>query len=206
MEIALRDVGKKYNKEWIFRHVEFTLSSQSNYVISGSNGSGKSTFLKIISGLLAPTEGSISFTLNNREIRKDTIFKHLSIATPYLELYEQLTLEEVLDFHFKFKAPVEPQSNREIAEILYLKKSMKQPVRTFSSGMKQRLKLGLAILSSTPLLLLDEPTSNLDRRAINWYKEMIENFGDNRLIIVCSNQQEDEYRFCDQEINIEDFK
>jgi ABC-type multidrug transport system ATPase subunit len=175
-------------------------------VISGSNGSGKSTFLKIVSGLLAPSEGTICFKYHENEITKDSIFQYISIATPYLDLYEQLTLEEILNFHFKFKSPIEVHSNREIADLLYLQKSINQPVRTFSSGMKQRLKLGLAILSSTPILLLDEPTSNLDRKAIQWYKEMIDKFGGNRLIIVCSNQQEDEYQFCDQEINIEDFK
>lgn len=206
MEITLKELGKKYNKEWIFRNITYSLAHQNNYLVSGSNGSGKSTFLQIISGLLAPTEGTISFANRGKTISGELIFREVAIATPYLELYEQLTLEEVIEFHFQFKKPLEPLSKRELAELFYLQKSLKQPVKTFSSGMKQRLKLGLAISCSAPLLLLDEPTSNLDKKAIQWYQQMIERFGKNRLIIVCSNQQEDEYQFCNKEINIEDFK
>lgn len=206
MEISLNNLGKKYNKEWIFRKIDLSIHSSSNYVISGSNGSGKSTFIQIISGLLAPTEGTIEFSLENTPIARTDVFKHVSITTPYLEIYEQLTMKETLEFHFQFKEPVQPFSIQEIAELLYLQKALNQPVRTFSSGMKQRLKLGLAILSNTPLLLLDEPTSNLDKKAIAWYQEMIAHYGSNRLIMVCSNQQEAEYQFCDQQINIEDFK
>lgn len=206
MQIKLTDIGKRYNYEWIFRNVNHEFTVGNNYVILGANGSGKSTLLQLISGSLLSSEGTISYHITNKNVAEEDIYKHVSIATPYLELYEEFTLNEAIDFQEKFKTFSNNLITKQIVELLELEKSADKQLKYFSSGMKQRVRLALAILSKTPLLLLDEPTSNLDKKAIEWYQNLILQYSNNRLIIVCSNQQEQEYLFCNKQLNIEDFK
>jgi ABC-type multidrug transport system ATPase subunit len=206
MQIQLTDLAKRYNYEWIFRNLTYTFSDNNNYVILGANGSGKSTLLQIIAGYATTSEGSIIYTHNNNTIESENIYSHVSIAAPYLEHYEEYTLKETIDFHQKFKPLLNNMPTEDVIEITQLGKATNKQLKYFSSGMKQRVRLALAILSNTPLLLLDEPTANLDKQAIEWYQQLIKNYGNNRLIIVCSNQQEQEYEFCNQQLNIEDYK
>lgn len=202
-KIILENIGKRYNREWIFRDVNFEFLENNAYVILGSNGSGKSTFLQVLAGNLIPSSGQINFS-NSSPIAEENIYKHVSIATPYLELIEEFTLTEQIDFHAKFKNLI--ISKEEIIEFSGLGLSKSKQVNYFSSGMKQRLRLLLAILSDTKLLLLDEPISNLDKQGVLWYKDLIEKYTKNRITIVCSNQQQDEHFFCEHKINIENYK
>jgi ABC-type multidrug transport system ATPase subunit len=206
MKITLQNIGKRYNREWIFKKVDTELSSDHSYVILGSNGSGKSTLLQLLSGYIIPSEGTINYQVNGNEISPETIFKQVSIATPYQELFEDFTLIETLQLHGKFKS-IDPELNFDtIADLFQLEKAKNKAIKNYSSGMKQRVKLGLAFISETPLLLLDEPTSNLDKKGIDWYLEMVNRFKKDKLVVVCSNQQEQEYAFCDQQIDIENYK
>ncbi|HET6245764.1 MAG: ATP-binding cassette domain-containing protein [Bacteroidetes bacterium] len=204
MEILLKDIGKRYNNEWIFKGITHNFTKGNNYVILGSNGTGKSTLLQLIAGNFIPSEGNISYTLENKALDQEKIFTHISIATPYLDLIEEYTLTELIDFHSKFK-PMLFDTEKTI-EILDLNSSKNKVLKYFSSGMKQRVKLALAILNKNPLLLLDEPSSNLDRNSINWYMEMIKKYCSEKLIVVCSNNQKEEYFFCNKEIQIELYK
>src|SRR5688572_533377 len=102
MRIELKQIGKKYNREWIFRDVDFVFEENSKTVILGPNGSGKSTLLQIISGILTPSKGELFYTIHNKTIPVEEIFQYLSISAPYLELIEELTLQELIDFHFSF--------------------------------------------------------------------------------------------------------
>jgi len=227
MRITLNNIGKRYNYEWIFRKVNYEFSSDHNYVILGSNGSGKSTLLQVIAGNLIPSEGGISYkvpdfnfqlasnNLSNQqtetpdlkiEIENEKIFKHLSFAAPYLDLFEEFTLQESIEFHAQFKPFYKGLDTKKIIELTQLEKAKDKQLKVYSSGMKQRVRLALAILCDTPLLLLDEPTSNLDKKAIDWYQNLINDYSQNRLIIVCSNQQEYEYPFCNKELQIEEYK
>ncbi len=206
MNIQLQNIGKRYNYEWIFRNINIDFTSDNNYVILGANGSGKSTLLQTIASSLIPSEGKINYNLNNTTIKDELIYKQLSYAAPYIELFEEFTLEESIEFHAKFKPFYEQLTIKEIIAITELEKSKNKQVKYFSSGMKQRLRLSLAILSNTPFLLLDEPTSNLDKNAVAWYKKLVTDFSKNRLIVVASNQQEYEYEFCNKEIIVENYK
>lgn len=209
MQIQLSNVGKRYNYEWIFRHIDQEFISENNYVILGANGSGKSTLLQIIANSTTSSEGAISYTINDKKqysISDETIYTQLSFAAPYLELFEEFTLFETITFHAKFKPFFEGLDTTEIINILAFNKAKNKQLKYFSSGMKQRVRLALAILSNTPLLLLDEPTSNLDKIAIDWYQNLINTYSANRLIIVASNQQEYEYFICNKQLNIEDYK
>lgn len=233
MQIKLNKIGKRYNYEWIFRDINYEFTSDNNYVILGANGSGKSTLLQVIAGNLIPSEGSIEYkaplppkggnSLTQAKqgdasevaspfrgqggiIPDDEIFNHLSFASPYLELFDEFTLIESIEFQAQFKPFLNNLTTKQILECTQLEKECNKQLKYYSSGMKQRVRLALAILCDTPLLLLDEPASNLDKKSIDWYQNLINEYSNNRLIIVCSNQQEYEYPFCNKELLIEDYK
>lgn len=206
MNITLSNIGKRYNFEWIFRRVEHTLMDAHNYVILGANGSGKSTLLQVIAGSMLSSEGKIEYRQNESVIHDEDIFRHLSYAAPYLDLLEEFTLAESIGFQAKFKPFRAGLDTQQIIALTQLEKAKNKQLKYYSSGMKQRVRLALAVLADTPLLLLDEPTSNLDKKAIDWYQQLVYAHAQDRLIIVASNQQEYEYPFCDQQISIEQFK
>ena len=204
MEITLNNLSKKYHHEWIFKNLDQQFISGQSYAITGPNGSGKSTLVQVISGALLPTSGSITYK-SQEIIPEEDIYQHLSIASPYLELIEEFTLTEFLQFHFKFKKIKQGLNIDDIITKTYLDKAKHKFIKNFSSGMKQRLKLGLCFFVESPIILLDEPTSNLDESGINWYKEHIESETLEKLVIIASNQK-DEYTHCQSIIDINTFK
>lgn len=202
MNIWLEDIGKNYDGNWIFRHVNYIFKSGGKYAIFGSNGSGKSTLLKIVAGYGIPTEGELTY----EGIDASKIFENIAIAAPYMDVYEELSLVELVNFQRKFKPFHDIIKEQSIEEIFQLKGVRDQKIKSFSSGMKQRVKLGLAILSDVPVLLLDEPSTNLDERGIEWYTKLMERFTENKTVIICSNAIKAEYQFCEESLDIEDFK
>ena len=195
MTIELKNIGKKFNKDWIFRNINYTFSQNNSYAITGFNGSGKSTLLQIISGFVIPTEGEVSCS------NPENLYKHISIAAPYLELVEEMTATEFLQFHQQFKPFINNISIPSLLENVELSKAADKQIRYFSSGMKQRLKLAQAFFSNTSILLLDEPTSNLDKQGISLYHKLIHSYAANRLLIICSND-ETEYSFCKEKLDL----
>lgn len=206
MRINLEKISKKFNYEWIFREVNYTFESGNAYVILGANGSGKSTLMQIVAGNLLPTSGKINFTDGADEISQELLYRYVSISAPYLELIEEFTLAEILEFHRKFKPFRDKLNDSQIIEITGLSRVQNKPIRYFSSGMKQRVKLALAILSDTKIVLLDEPASNLDKQGVEWYQHLVGSNSSERVFIVCSNSQSHEYSFCKNEIQIGDYK
>lgn len=205
LKIHLQEASKRFQYEWIFRNLSLQLTQGDSLAITGSNGSGKSTLLKCISGAIPISSGKIIFENSEKAIPEADWYKSLAIAAPYLELPEEFTLSEVIAFHFQFKRPLNQIGAKELIEILYLDQHTQKPVSQFSSGMKQRLKLGLALFSDVPLILLDEPTSNLDKKGIAWYAGLMKTYQNDRILIVCSNEPR-EYEFCSKKLAIEDFK
>jgi len=203
--IKLSNIGRRFNRDWIFRRVDYTFNSPETYAILGPNGSGKSTLLQILNGSLSPSIGQIDFFKGDEKIDIEQVFKHLSLAAPYLELIEEFTLAEVIDFHFKFKPYKAGFDQSAVINLLGMPASKNKAIRYFSSGMKQRLKLALAFCADTPMLMLDEPTSNLDSQGVDWYLGLVEHYAQNRLTIICSNQPH-EYNFCNHILNIVDYK
>jgi len=205
MNITLQNIGRRFNRDWIFRGVDYTFNSGQAYAILGPNGSGKSTLLQVLNASLTPSAGTINYTFQDKSVEATEVFTHLSLAAPYLELIEEFTLTEMVDFHFKFKQYKPGIDKKELIGLLSLAKSENKLIRYFSSGMKQRLKLILAFCADTPILMLDEPTSNLDTQGVDWYLGLVEQFAIGRLTIVCSNQ-EHEYGFCNERLSISDYK
>ena len=203
--IQVQNASKRFHHEWIFKNLNLELSKGDSIAITGGNGSGKSTLLKCLSGAIPLTSGAIQYQSGATQIVEEQWFRSLALATPYLELPEEFTLSEVLTFHFQFKNPLQQRSNAEILEILGLEKHKSKAISQFSSGMKQRVKLALAIFSEVPFLLLDEPTTNLDKQGVTWYLDLIQQFSQDRIVMICSNDPR-EYDFCEKKIAMEDFK
>ncbi len=199
MEIILKNVGKKFIYDWVFRKIDLKLKNNEIYAITGPNGSGKSTFLQVLSGMQPATEGEIVYKENDKVITSDKIFKYVTIAAPYLELIEEMTLTELINFHLQFKNFNSKISVTDFIDIIRLPKAKNKTVNFFSSGMKQRLKLGLALYSDCPILILDEPASNLDKEGFDWYKEEIIKNSICRLVLIASNQTQ-EYDFLTENI------
>ena len=205
MTISLLNTGKRFNREWIFRHCSYTFTSGKNYAITGPNGSGKSTLLQVIAGATLHNEGTIEYSDEQRTTPNEQHYTNISIAAPYLELIEEMTAKEMLQFHSKFKPLIQSLSIEEMLSFVGLENAINKQLRYFSSGMKQRLKLAQAFFSNTPVLLLDEPTTNLDADGIALYKTLISNYTKDKLVIVSSNVKE-EYDFCEEVIEIGSYK
>lgn len=203
MQITLTNTGKRYNREWIFRHFDYQFLAGKRYAVTGSNGSGKSTLLQVIAGALTHNEGNIQMTLNGNLLPEENCFQHIAIAAPYLELIEEMTANEFLTFHHQFKPLA--SGKEEILNIISLEKAANKQIRYYSSGMKQRLKLAQAFFCTTPVLLLDEPTTNLDKDGIALYQRLITDYTQNKLVIISSNDQQ-EYEFCEEVVAIGDYK
>lgn len=198
MNIVLENIGKRFNREWIFRNISREIRSGDKLAILGTNGSGKSTLLQIIAGHTSPTEGHIRYS----DVPEAEMFRQLSYAAPYLELPEEMTWSEAIEFHSRFKTFRNGMDHKKVLELSGLTAAADKQIRNFSSGMKQRARLSLAILSDTPLLLLDEPSSNLDEKSIQWYRDLTQQFSSGRTILVCSNHSRPEYDFCKEELNL----
>lgn len=204
--INLNNIGKKFRYEWIFRAVHQSFEYNKSFAILGPNGSGKSTLMKILSGHLTPSNGTIDFYFCDTKLDSDDVYKYVAYSAPYIELIEEMTLKEIIDFHTSFKPLSNNLRQKDIIDILGFEKSADKEVRFFSSGMKQRLKLALSICADTPILLLDEPTTNLDAQGVAWYQQLIDKYSSpNRLTIVASNIEHD-YEFCTSTMNILDYK
>lgn len=205
MTIRLDNVGKRYRMDWIFRKLNGKFESGERWAILGPNGSGKSTLLKVLSGHLTPSKGEIHFEDQGIPVKEDVVYKRISYAAPYIELIEEFTLEEAIRFHAKLKPLLPGFSPAALYDLLALPRTRQKEIRFFSSGMKQRLKLVLAVCSDTPVLLLDEPATNLDVQGIEWYKQLISNYAADRLVIIASNDPHDA-EFCAKHLGIMDFK
>ena len=205
MKIRLTNVSKRFNREWIFRNLNFEFQSERSYAITGPNGSGKSTLLQIIAGATTFNEGDIQYFLSDKKIEEENIYNNISIAAPYLELVEEMTLMEFLQFHSKLKNWLPSFDSKIIISIIRLEEAAEKQIRYFSSGMKQRVKLAQAIFSNVPVVLLDEPCTNLDEESIILYKTLVKDHCKNRLLIISSNDLQ-EYDFCDESFDMRDVK
>ncbi len=205
MRISLTNLGKRFNREWIFRNLDYEFETGKHYAITGPNGSGKSTLLQIISGSAIFNEGTINYFENNNQFDVEKIFQKVSIAAPSLDLIEEMTLAEFLSFHQSMKGWLPSLESKEIIQLSSLGKAAHKQIRYYSSGMKQRVKLAQAIFSDSSIVLLDEPLTNLDVEGVTMYYSLIEKYCRNRLIIISSNDKK-EYSFCHEILDIRDFK
>ena len=203
MIIELSNVGKRFNRDWIFRGVNYRFETGNAYAITGANGSGKSTLLQSIAGSITLSTGDCVYTQQNKNIAGETIDQQLAMAAPYLELIEEMTALEFLSFHASFKPMALDAAT--ILDKVELPHASHKQIRYYSSGMKQRIKLAQAFFSDVPLLLLDEPCTNLDKAGYALYHRLIDEYAGNKLVIVSSNDPL-EYDFCNERLQMSDYK
>lgn len=206
--IELNNTGKRFNRDWIFRHINYRFEMGVSYAITGPNGSGKSTLLQALAGSLHLSEGQLAYATidgNKTAIEPENFYQYISIAAPYLELIEEMTAKEFLTFHGQFKPLISSININSLLEEIGLSKAMDKQIRYFSSGMKQRIKLAQAIFSDVPVLLLDEPCTNLDKPGYDLYHTLISTYCKGKLIVVSSNDP-NEMDFCTEKISILDYK
>ncbi len=210
--VTLTDAGKKFNRDWIFRNLNYTFQSGNSYAITGPNGSGKSTLLQVLASSTNVSEGKINIKIHSNsissiniatEIQSENVYQYISMAAPYLELVEEMTVTEFLQFHSVFKPLM--LSVSEIINAIGLEKAASKQIRYYSSGMKQRVKLAQAIFSNTPILLLDEPCTNLDTSGYDLYHQLLKKYCSNKMVIISSND-ENEIGFCKERISMNDMK
>jgi len=205
MRIELEGIGKRFHKEWIFRNINLQFEPSKRYAIVGNNGSGKSTLLQLISSIGFPTEGTIRFESSNSVVPLEEIANYLSFVAPYQELRAELTGHELFDFHFKFRERSNNIDFKTFLQLTGLEKQGEKLVKYYSSGMKQRMRLGLCVFTKAEAYFLDEPTTNLDKQGMAWYQELLKDHLSDKLLIISSNIEE-EYRVCDTIVSIADFK
>jgi ABC-type multidrug transport system ATPase subunit len=188
LSIHVENLGKRFNREWIFRGFNYSFHSGNIYAITGANGSGKSTLLQVLWGQMPPSKGTLRYTQGETEMHMEAIFRHIAIATPYMDLIEEFTLEEQLQFHFKLKPSRNNITIAEMIERMYLTPARHKYISNFSSGMRQRVKLALAFFTEADLVFLDEPGTNLDHQAFDWYLKELHALPQHCTVIVASNQ------------------
>lgn len=203
MQITLHNAGKRYNFEWIFRNLTYTFESEHRYAVLGPNGSGKSTLLQCISTYKLLNEGTLTYSQNQKEVSFQPEF--ISIAAPYLELIEEFTTKELFLFQQAYKPFKSGITYSDFINLTGLERQQHKMLKLFSSGMKQRVKLALAVLSDAPVLLLDEPTTNLDAAGVAWYRDLVMNHNNQRITIIGSNDER-EFDFCAHRISMSDYK
>ncbi|MEP7321397.1 MAG: ATP-binding cassette domain-containing protein [Saprospiraceae bacterium] len=197
MEIEIDKLGKRFQQGWVFQNLSYRFKSDNVYGISGRNGSGKSTFLKIISGLLSPSTGSLTYLNHSTRIKREAIYAHVSVAAPYTDLIEEYNLPEMIAFHSGLKPSDRLLSVKDWLEMMDFSGMLTRPIYQFSSGMKQRVKLGLALHSRAEIIILDEPTSNLDENSKAWFFDQLNKCKENKIILIASNEASD-FRYCEE--------
>jgi ABC-type multidrug transport system ATPase subunit len=203
LSITLKGLSKRFNREWIFRNLDFSFYP-GTYAITGPNGSGKSTLLQVVWGQVPQTSGEILYKKGDVDIPGEEIFQYLTIATPYMDLIEEFTLREQLQFHFSVRES-RGLSIEAMMEKMYLTASRDKYISNFSSGMRQRVKLAMAFYTQADIIILDEPGTNLDHQAFEWYRSELAELPPGTLILIASNDPS-EYPPDAQKIDIMHYK
>lgn len=206
LTIESTGLGKRFNREWIFKNLSYAFHAGKTYAIIGPNGSGKSTLLQVLWGQLPQSAGAITFSSSGKNIPVEEVYNQVVVAAPYMDLIEELTLEEQLRFHFNMRKPRPGHSIEDMIARLYMVDSRAKQITNFSSGMKQRLKLGLAFFTEAKAIFLDEPGTNLDEQAMAWYADNLNNSALHGSLILIASNQKTEYPATAEVISVASFK
>ncbi|MCS6917345.1 MAG: ATP-binding cassette domain-containing protein [Chitinophagales bacterium] len=205
MTISIEQVSRRYQTQWVLRHLNLKLHAGNRYAVVGPNGSGKTTLLHLLAGFLLPTSGQIRYLMADRYVPGDEVYRYLSFAAPYVDLLDAFTVQEHVRWHARIKPFRQGIGCDEALEVARLSVHAGKRVGALSSGLRQRLMLAMTVLADTPLLFLDEPTTNLDQEGVAWYQHLIQQHADNRLVVIASNQEADLVQ-CNERLQVMTFK
>jgi len=196
-------LGKDFNRRSIFRDISFSLKIGDSLAITGKNGAGKSTLIKILAGLLQPSKGSVQYYLNDIPIGIEKFKHNIGFVSPYLNLYEEFTAIENLYLLTRIRTASDTgqEKLKEVLSAVSLWHRRDDIVGTFSSGMKQRLKYAFALLHNPLVLILDEPTSNLDSEGFEFVQHLVQTNKETHIIIIATNDRS-EVRWCGEVKNL----
>ena len=201
MKITLEKLSKRYLYDWIIRDMNYVFENNSITGINGINGSGKSTLIKLLSGYLSPSQGKVSYEIADKKIERSDLYSYVSLAAPYSDLIQEYDAEEMFLFHKKFKKLRSDIDVNSFLERVNLKGNKGKQIQYYSSGMKQRLQLAIALFTDSKLLLLDEPTSYLDNTNKDWFYSLLKDEISDRTVIIASNDLDD-FRYCNETITL----
>lgn len=200
IKLQALNLTKKFDRKMIFENVNFELTRSSSVAITGRNGSGKSTLIKIIANLLSGSSGELNLFSGDKKVRKEVVYRYIGFVSPYLNLYDEFTGAENL----KIASGIRGISNDNADTVLKrvgLFERRHDLLKIYSSGMKQRLKIAFAILHDPEILLLDEPTSNLDAEGVSVVDDIAGEYRKDRILIIATNDAH-EKSLCETEINL----
>lgn len=204
--IEARKLKKVFGRRPVFNNLDFRFENNGIYGIAGANGSGKSTLVKIIAGLLSPSAGIVSHSVDETVIKPTELHNHIGFAAPYLELYDEFTAMENLSLFSEIRGiPFDTVRSELLLKELDIYSRRNDYVKTYSSGMKQRLKIIFAFLHSPRVVILDEPVSNLDSGGKDIVYGIIKRESRNSIVIIASNEEND-LGLCSSVIEISDYK
>lgn len=197
-----KNLGKWFGKRKVFDRINFSLEEKSSLVVTGKNGSGKTTLLKILCGFIRPSKGEVLISFNGKTLNQDEGRNLLGLVMPDLELYDELTALENLVFLSRIRG-MDPDKDKlkEKTAMVGLSKREDDLVFSFSSGMKQRLKYAFALLLDPGILLLDEPTTNLDQEGISLVDRIVSWQRERGILILATNKKAD-LKYGDQTIQL----
>ena len=203
LSLIATGITKEFNRRTIFRDVSISLSQGDSLAITGRNGSGKSTLVKVVAGLLSATRGKVEYAVDGKPLEIENLRHHIGFVSPYLQLYDEFSGYENLELLSKIRSDVGIDSGRiqEVLATVGLWERRSDDVRTYSSGMKQRLKYAFAVLHRPSLLILDEPTSNLDHDGIAMVNKVVDEQQKQGVLIVATNDA-DEAGWCSANIEL----
>jgi heme exporter protein A len=211
IELICENLGKKYTDKLIFRDLSLKLENKSSLVITGKNGSGKSTLIKILANVIKESKGTYNIKIEGEEILRENFFRFTGLLSPYLNLYDELTGYENLEFFCSLKSKEKISKTKLDEKINYVLNEVNlyprrnDLMKNYSSGMRQRLKFAFAVINEPLLLLLDEPRTNLDNEGIDVVYKFADRQKENGILVIATNESEDT-SLCDEKINIEDYK
>ncbi|MCU0414130.1 MAG: ABC transporter ATP-binding protein [Ignavibacteriaceae bacterium] len=204
--IQSQNLSKLFGRRLIFKEITFNWAEKGIFGISGPNGSGKSTLVKIVAGLIAPSSGTIIHKNSAGEIIPEKLHNHIGFVSPYLVLYEEFSAWENLKIFAKIRGVDFNEEKVTYYLTQFLLDNRKNDlVKTYSSGMKQRLKFIFALMHSPEVLIFDEPTSNLDEEGKKVVYKIIEDESKKSIVIIASNEERD-LELCQEKILLENFR
>ena len=204
--LLAESVNKTFGRRLIFKDISFKLNSSTIFGISGPNGSGKSTLVKIIANIISPSSGKLIHNFNGTEIKPENLHNHIGLVSPYLVLYDEFTAYENLNYFSEIRGiPFNKGRVDDLLNKFLLFNRKEDLVKTYSSGMKQRLKFIFALMHSPQLIILDEPTSNLDDEGKEVVYELVKEEGSNNIVIIASNEKTD-LSLCNETIDLKNHK
>ncbi len=203
--IVARSVGKRFGRRYVFRGVDVRAEPGEVIAITGHNGSGKSTLLRILSGLLTPTEGEVYGLSEGRKLSSENIAHAVGYVAPYVNSYDSFTARENLEFVRRVRRIDSVQNVDDVLSRVGLAKFADQTVGTYSSGMKQRLRIGLALLHDPAILMFDEPGTNLDAAGRDLVASVVMQQKASGRVVILATNSEHEAAMCDREISMTEF-